>query len=51
LSHNQAGSASEIGVALAITMVLIEVDIEKKVNSCSRESRKRFGSVAPDGWS
>jgi len=32
-------------------MVLIQVDIEKKVNSCSRESRKQFGSVAPDGWS
>jgi len=32
-------------------MALIEIDIEKKVNSCSRESRKRFGSIAPDGWS
>ena len=32
-------------------MALIEIDIEKKVNSCSRESRKRFGSVSPDGWS
>ena len=32
-------------------MALIEMDIEKKVNSCSRESRKRFGSIAPDGWS
>ena len=32
-------------------MALIEIDIEKKVNSCSRESHKRFGSVAPDGWS
>ena len=27
------------------------IDIEKKVNSCSCESRKRFGSVAPDRWS
>jgi len=32
-------------------MALIEIDIEKKVNRCSRESHKRFGSVAPDGWS
>ena len=32
-------------------MAQIEIDIEKKVNSCSRESRKRFGSIAPDGWS
>jgi len=32
-------------------VALIEIDIEKKVNSCSLESHKRFGSVAPDGWS
>jgi len=32
-------------------MALIEIDIEKKVNSYSHESRKRFGSFAPDGWS
>jgi len=44
-------SASEISVSLAIAMALIEIDIEKKVNSCSCESCKRFGSVAPDGWS
>ena len=29
-------------------MAVIEIG---KVNSCSRESRKRFGSIAPDGWS
>jgi len=31
-------------------MALIKIDIEKKVNSSSRESRKRFGPVAPDRW-
>ena len=32
-------------------MALIEIDIEKKVNSYSRESRKQFGSVTSDGYS
>ena len=32
-------------------MAVIEIGVENEVNSCSRESRKRFGSVAPDGWS
>ena len=32
-------------------MALIEIDIEKQVRSCSRQSHKRFGSIAPDGWS
>ena len=31
-------------------MALIEIDNEKKVNSCLCESCKRFGSVSPDGW-
>ena len=32
-------------------MAVIEIGVENEVNSCSCESRKRFGSVASDGWS
>ena len=29
----------------------VEIDIGKKVASCLRISQKRFGSIAPVGWS
>ena len=30
---------------------VVEIDIEKQVAGCSRSSRKRFGAIAPAGWS